>query len=444
MMTFLRTNPAVAAMLLLVVIASVVLTALGIYMTRLGLSLKPVAFMAVLFGLIIGPQAAFHLAQALGAIPRRDLAWTFGSSRPHAGWVEREDALRTEDGRFVDPVAVFGPAAGPDLVSDLRRAGGDSPFAGAEVASMAIVPPTGSAIVARYASPAVAADAASRFLAIAAGVAPAIGADGAQTVTRPQGDVAKVVVAGRTLVVLTGPDDASLGARLRSSRILAPATQATFVPASPVSADAGDFWLYRPVVLIALVLLLVVITSVYFFRGSAWAGTITARDGVQPATERELRERILAVNALDAPFTVANAGNGRMTVTWRFADAKWIDLARAHGMRRTHRIVLDFDERTRTVYPTDEQSRLDWSAGANGGALQWARSTGTVFLQVQHERVFGLQLAARGRFVPKLSYAYTFDVQEMKAPLIAAVTGAGWRWRPTLWRGPRALAWLTG
>jgi hypothetical protein len=49
----------------------------------------------------------------------------------------------------------------------------------------------------------------------------------------------------------------------------------------------------------------------------------------------------------------------------------------------------------------------------------------------------------RGRFVPRLSYSYTFDLQEMKSPLISAVTGAGWRWRPTVWQGPQWLRWLT-
>ena len=110
------------------------------------------------------------------------------------------------------------------------------------------------------------------------------------------------------------------------------------------------------------------IASVYFFRGSAWAGTVAARAGVQPASERDLRERLVAVNTLDAPFTVTDAGDGRMAVTWRFADAKWVDLARAHGMRRTHRILLDFDDRTKTVYPTDQRSSVDWSARASGGA----------------------------------------------------------------------------
>ena len=430
-------------MLMFVGVATIVLVTLGIYLARAGLSLKPIVFLAVFFAIVIGPQAAYHVAQALGVIPKRDLSWTFGSSRPSAGWVEREEALRAEGGRFLDPAAVFGPDADRDLVSDPRRAGADSPFGSAETAAMAIVPPSGSIIVARYASTSAADDAATRYLAMSAGVAPAVGADGARTVTRPQGDIAKVIVAGRTLVVLTGPDEASLAKRLRASRIVAPATQATFVPASLVSDEARDFWLYRPAVLVSVVMLLVIIASVYFFKGSAWAGTVPARPGVPAASASDLRERLLAVNSLDAPFAVTDAGNGRMVVTWRFADAKWVDLARAHGMRRTHRIVLDVDDRTKTVYPRDQHSGIDWSAGPSGGSLRWMSSAGIDFLRVEHGRVFGLQVDERGRFVPKLSSAYTFDLQEMKAPLISAVTLAGWRWRPTLWRGPRWLAWLT-
>ena len=162
MIAFLRANPAVVVMLGLVALATVMLLALSAYMTRLGMSLKPVVFMAVFLGIIVGPQLAFHLAPALGVIPKRDLACTFGSSRSQAGWVEQEDALRAENGRFLDPAAVFGPNADRDLVSDLaprrrrlavrQRAGrghGDHP-------------PTGSAVVARSASPVAAADAASR------------------------------------------------------------------------------------------------------------------------------------------------------------------------------------------------------------------------------------------------------------------------------------------
>lgn len=57
--------------------------------------------------------------------------------------------------------------------------------------------------------------------------------------------------------------------------------------------------------------------------------------------------------------------------------------------------------------------------------------------------VFGLQLDEQGRFKPELSYAYTFNLQEMKSPLVEAVTRAGWDWRPTTWQGPTWLRWLT-
>jgi len=443
MIGFLRANPAVAGMAMLTTIATLVLGAIGIYMSRAGMSLRPIVFMAVFFGIVIGPQFAFHLAQALGAIPKRELAWTFGKDRPHPGWTEQEAALRAEDGRFADPASVFGPNVDRDLVTDLRRAGPDLPFGSAEVAAMGIIPPTSSAMVARYADHAAAERAAAQYLMMAAGVVPPRGADGTMTVTRPQGDVAKAVVAGRTLVVLTGPDDAALAERLRSSRVVSPVPQTAFVPTETATPEARDFWLYRPPVLIASVLALVVIASLWFFRGAAWAATVAAREGVAPQPSDALRQQLLGVGALDVPLDVREQSDGRIAVTWRFADAKWVDLARAHGMRRTHRILLELDERSRTVYPTEQQSRLDWSAGANGGGVEWSTMMGIVFFQVEHQRVFGLQLDERGRFVPKVSYAYTFNLQEMKAPLISAVTEAGWQWRPTLWQGPAWMRWLT-
>jgi hypothetical protein len=443
MLAFLRANPVVGIMLAGLAIVTLVFGVLAILMARAGVSLRPLVFLAVFMGIVAGPQVAFHLSQAYGLIPRRDLTWTFGKDRPLAGYVEQERVLAAQDGRFADPDAVFGRGFDRDLVTDLRGAGGDSPFGGAEVAQMAIIPPSGSAIVARYADASSASSASARYMTMAFGAPTATGRDGAHTFTRPQGDVAKVLVAGRTLVVLTGPDEPALAARLRSSRIVAPASSATFVPVGPISPDAKDFWLYRPAVLIGGVLLLVIIASVYFFRGAAWAGTIPAREGVAPRPLQDVRQRLLSVNSVEAPFTVVEQGDGRIAVTWRFADAKWVDLARAHGMRNTHRILLELDERSKTVYPTEQYSRLDWSAGANGGSMRWSSAKGIVFFQLEHQRVFGLQLDERGRFVPKLSYSYTFDLQEMKAPFIEAVTEAGWQWRPTLWQGPQWMRWLT-
>jgi hypothetical protein len=275
---------------------------------------------------------------------------------------------------------------------------------------------------------------------MAAGAAPPPGSDGAHTFTRPQGDVVKVLTAGRTLIALSGPDEPTVATRLRDSRII---TRRESGLVTPLDASASDFWLYRPAVLASILVVLVAVATLYFFKMSAWAATIPAPAGAPAQPTSELRGRLLAVNSIDAPFSVSEREDGKIVVTWRFADAKWVDLARAHGMRNTHRIVLELDDATKTVYPTEQYTRMDWSAGAGGGSLRWATGMGITFFQVEHQRVFGLQIDQRGRFVPKLSYSYTFNLQEMKAPLISAVTNAGWDWRPTIWQGPTWLRWLT-
>src|SRR5688572_7210443 len=257
-LAFLRANPAVGVTLIGLGIVTLVFGVVANLMTREGASLRPLAFMAGFLAIVGGPQAAFHLAQALGVIPKRDLTWTFGKDRVPAGFTEQEHALAAEDGRFVAPETVFGPGVDRDLVTDLRRAGTDSPFGDADVAQMAIIPPASTAIVARYADAAAASRAQDRYMAMAAGRSFPPGSDGAQTFTRPQGDVVKVLAAGRTLLVLTGPDESTVAARLRAPRVIAP-RQAGLL--TPTDTRASDFWLYRPPVLVGILVGLVLIAT---------------------------------------------------------------------------------------------------------------------------------------------------------------------------------------
>jgi hypothetical protein len=60
--------------------------------------------------------------------------------------------------------------------------------------------------------------------------------------------------------------------------------------------------------------------------------------------------------------------------------------------------------------------------------------------EVRQGRVFGLQVDDDGTLSSRASYAYRFNLQEMKSPLMEAVTRAGWVWRPVLWGG--APSWM--
>ncbi len=149
----LRENPGLLVMLLLLAIGSIVFGSLAFMMSRSGTSLRPILFVGGMFALVLLPQLAFHLGIATGAIPRRNLTWMPAADQASVyGWVERESALATHDGAFVDLAAVFGAGADVTLGSDLRAAGAALPFANAQAAHMIVLPPDGSAIVARCGS----------------------------------------------------------------------------------------------------------------------------------------------------------------------------------------------------------------------------------------------------------------------------------------------------
>jgi hypothetical protein len=197
------------------------------------------------------------------------------------------------------------------------------------------------------------------------------------------------------------------------------------------------------VIAASALLVYILFVAVYFLKGSAWATRIDAKRVDRALSANELRERLLALNAFDIPFRIEADGDGEVSATWKYADAKWVDLARVHGIRRIHRIRMTLDEANRKVRATDFQAAYDWSAGGGGGSIAWKASTGIVLFQYEHQRVYGLQLDSEGRAKPELSYAYTFDLQEMKSPLVQAVTQSGWNWQPVAWQAPEWLRWLT-
>jgi hypothetical protein len=113
-------------------------------------------------------------------------------------------------------------------------------------------------------------------------------------------------------------------------------------------------------------------------------------------------------------------------------------------MRASHRLILELDESTRTVRGREFQTESGWDAGLGGASIRWKASWEIVFYQYEHQRVFGLQVGPDGRLQPALEYSYTFNLQEMKDPVIAAVTAAGWRWRQVFFFSPSWLRWLHG
>jgi hypothetical protein len=206
--------------------------------------------------------------------------------------------------------------------------------------------------------------------------------------------------------------------------------------------EARSWPLSRHLTILGVYALLV---SWLFLRLVSWATEVAPQRVPHPASAALLRERLLAVRFVQSPI---NIGPGRsenqLVVDWKYADAKWMDHARAHGMKKSHRLILQLDAASRTVRCREFHAESAWGAGLDGGSIRWKASWEIVFYHHENERVFGLQVGPDGKFVPSLTYAYTFNIREMKSPLIAAVTAAGWRWRQVFFFSPPWLRWLHG
>ncbi len=432
MLDLFRVNPALAIVLALLGACVFVLGLLALIMTRAGASLRPLAWLGGFMALVTAPQIAGHTFNAL--------AITEQEAPRSAALARLTEQPRTHTG---DARALFGADVDPALVVDVRAAYGDV-FRDAESAQFAALPSGDSVLLARFADASATEQAWLDYLRVSGLNGLRGEGDSARgyAVTRLPGDRAYVFQAGRMLGAWTGKDDAAIRARMAAGGFHAPSNAPlTGGTGTPSAVYAGA--LPTPL-LVALAVPYFVVVVLFYFKGAAWAATRPAKPGTSPVAEAELRTRLQSLNGLDVPFRIESGREpGTLVASVRYGDAKWLDLARARALRRTFRVTLSFDPATHTVRASDSFTRFDASVGFDGAQAEWKTGLGIVFFQVEHERVLGLQLDAHGRFTPNLSYAYSFDLKELKEPLMAAVTQAGWRYRPTIWEGPAWLRWLT-
>lgn len=442
----LRAHLGLSISLALLVGGALICVLMGLLMSRSGASLRPIYWFAGFFSLVVIPQVLGHGYRALR---------TRNAEAPLAAALARlgEATPAAAADRAADARSLFGPDADPQLISDVRSSYGEV-FSGAQFAQFAVLPDGGTALLARFPSDSAAQKAWVDYLRVAGLQSVGQGdSERGYSVSRPVGDRLYALPFGTLLGVWTGRDDAAIRRRMAAAGIEVPG-RAPLEPAASSAAGAGGGQagsavprtanILRSALLAGAIAVYGLVVILYFFKGVAWAGTVRAQPGTAPISQSELAARLESINRLDLPFHVEPGTRpGELFATWRSADARWMDLARVRGMKRSFRIRMVLDGRDHTVRSTDYTASLDWSVGRGGADLDWKAEVGLVLFQHEHRRVFGLQFDEQGRPQPKLDYAYTFKLSEIKEPLIEAVSRAGWNWRPTVWQGPEWLRWLT-
>lgn len=199
------------------------------------------------------------------------------------------------------------------------------------------------------------------------------------------------------------------------------------VPADPFGEQVKLFIVYGVFAWAGLQFLI-------FGRVASRASQVPAVTSIEPVAAETLMQRLLSINEQDVPYTLSRGTHeNEIVVDWRYADAKWLDLMHVHGMSKGYRLVLRLDGHAHNVRAQDRYASFDWSAGRgpNLASLKWNTSLSITFYEYSHERVFGLQFRD-GKPTFDLSYSYTFDINELKQPMIEIIRHSGWNFRPVI------------
>ena len=440
MLDLLRASPGLIAWSAIFIIGAAVCGVLALLMRRAGASLRPLAWFAGLILLIGVPQLTVHVLRAVDAAPGA------------AALMHSLAALDHPAEGIASVRRLFGLDADPKLVVDASGVLGDV-VAEATIAKFAVLPSGESVLLARFDSVRSAERAWVAYLQVT-GLARAGGEGDSQrgyAVSRLAGDRAYVLHRGTMLGVWTGRDDLTIRRRMATGGFQVPARaplEGAAAQDGPVEAAARErrfAWLTpstpRDHALVTVAVAVWVLTVVaWFLAGASWAASAPPRPGAALVDRRELESRRRALNGLAVPWRGDRGrGEGEWWVTWRYAQARWLDLARANGVRRDFRVALWLDEQRRTVYAIDYAASLEGSIGRSGARVAFKRMVGVQFFHLERVRTFGIQLDQGGRPTGALSHGYRFDLREMKGPLVQIVTQAGWQWRGRLLPMPANL-----
>jgi len=166
---------------------------------------------------------------------------------------------------------------------------------------------------------------------------------------------------------------------------------------------------------------------VWIFKGGCWVAEVAPRPNTPPVSAAELKRRLLAINDLEVPLRLSSPGGDALNAEWR-AEGKWRGLLEEQSVRIVANLGLKLHADRRAVSVIETQRKWNCETGRFGGTAEFAFFRGITLVSYDAGTVYGLSYGSDGFKVT--GYSYRFSAQEMKNPLIEAVTAAGWRWEP--------------
>lgn len=152
--------------------------------------------------------------------------------------------------------------------------------------------------------------------------------------------------------------------------------------------------------------------AAFYFRGS----------GV-PMALVDLRKQIMEVNFHDLPIVAKEKGE-KISVTWKYLDAKWWEVLSKQGAQRSFELVIHLDEKNHLATLVDISRSIRWGAGPSS-----VRFGFSFFRGVSLSRSQGAAWGIKESFTLGKIYQFRFSSDEIHDPVMNTILQAGWNVR---------------
>jgi hypothetical protein len=119
---------------------------------------------------------------------------------------------------------------------------------------------------------------------------------------------------------------------------------------------------------------------------------------------------------------------GKLVATWKYADARWLELFAKAGLSKSYELRMKFDERRHVVTMVDRTKEASWRAGIGGASVSGSTTQGVV---MAYE--VGKQWGIKENFAPGKIYDYKFVPSEIKLPILNSILRSGWDVQYGMW-----------
>ena len=199
------------------------------------------------------------------------------------------------------------------------------------------------------------------------------------------------------------------------------------VPRAPVSGAGSWMAAHRMTTYLGALVLYGILAAVVHLAVAGRRLRVRPPRGIQPVPPSELMARILAINGLGLPFVAVREGQNRVLLRWKRQEAQETEDGK-YAERALLTLDLALHPERGVVTAVEVSGGL--SLGKDGRSASASGSVSRGFSTEPYDPATPRGLSFMdGRWVTA-QHDYSFDVLEMRDPIIGAVTASGWTWQP--------------